>query len=290
LEAVRATGFTAGSDSNNLEGLEHPETLAPGESMAVFQQPFLDYWLAVGEAREEGAEGREPSPPTWDDNDRLSTRGDPGHRARTFQVFVPGDLLTHSCKPQWLPTHPHALSETLLCPLVVVASRLGQSDMSESFPGGVGAGEKGEGDRGGTPAGGGTGGGGRCTWPSLLVDIRPGFSVRNHLPLPLGLRLSFSQPMLSLRQASRGSLRGSGGEGSGSIGTGTRDVGRPDLGAASDAPRTPEDLVVYQTEVPRECSRSFWQLQDVRGFPMPVVLPKVICEIGLREEGAEEGG
>ncbi|CAM9524405.1 unnamed protein product [Scytosiphon promiscuus] len=115
-------------------------SIQPGGRIAVCQQPFVDYDLAVTSTA-------------------MTERGP--KKVLPFLVSVPSELLSRRCEATWLPLHSRALTDNVLCPLVVVASRLLDAN-----------------------------------WPSLSLRVYPGLSVRNHLSVPMFLRTVFTRPLL----------------------------------------------------------------------------------------------
>lgn len=116
-------------------------SIQPGGRTAVCQQPFVDYDLAV--------------------TSTATTARGPNDKALPFLVAVPSELLSRRCEATWLPLHSRALTDNVLCPLVVVASRLLDAH-----------------------------------WPSLSLRVYPGLSVQNHLSVSLSLQTVFTRPLL----------------------------------------------------------------------------------------------
>lgn len=242
-------------------------TLQPGRRTAVCQQPFVDYRLTIA------ATGTQVG-------------GTTPEASRPFLVFVPSELLYRSCEARWLPLHERALTENVLSPLVVVASR--SSD---------------------------------AHWPSLALRVYPGLSVQNNLPLPVSVISVFSRPVdtqttgatgegeshhnLRHNQPASGQMtaapkadnqdmhpdipllrRGGGGgeEGStssadgveGSRGSGS---GISDLTSVGRFPR------IFRA--PAGSLHSAWDIRDSQGDPVPCVLPTVCFEFSLCSEDEE---
>lgn len=242
--------------------------IPPGGRMAVCQQPFVDYDLEL--ASPEHAEG--------------GAGGD----ARPFLVSVPSELLSRRCVSSWLPLHSRALMDNVLCPLVVVASRLLDAH-----------------------------------WPSLSLRIYPGLSVQNHMPVPLSLRAVFTQPLLD----TAGTSGQEDSPNMPVVGRGERDQVNPTTehdqqpdtpllrrvdsdanvspslrggrggdgnGGSSGGDSTAQDsFTTRMTRIiraPAESRHSAWDMYDNAGFPVPFLLPALTLEIGLvpDEEGEEE--
>ncbi|CAM9544192.1 unnamed protein product, partial [Ectocarpus fasciculatus] len=215
--------------------------IRPGGRTAVCQRPFVDYDLAVAST---AATARQAPP---------------------FLVSVPAELLSRRCESTWLPLHSRALSDNVLCPLVVVASRLLDAN-----------------------------------WPSLSLRVYSGLSVENHLSVPLSLRADFIRPLLGTdgepsaqqpaeapatergeserpqteegeEQATAPLLRRRGSEpasvdGGGEVGSGRRGVAR----------------VSRVFRAPAESCHSAWDMfHGGEGFPYPFLLPHVSLDIGL---------
>ncbi|CAM9973105.1 unnamed protein product [Ectocarpus sp. 8 AP-2014] len=220
--------------------------IPPGGRTAVCQRPFVDYDLAVAST---GTAARQASP---------------------FLVSVPAELLSRRCESTWLPLHSRALSDNVLSPLVVVASRLLDAN-----------------------------------WPSLSLRVYSGLSVENHLSVPLSLRADFIRPLLGSdgepsaqqpaeapvtergeperaqteeeeEQATAPLLRLRGSEsvsvdGGGEAGSGRRAVARVSRIFRAGA---------------ESCLSAWDMFHGLEGFSIPFLLPHVSLDIGLdsREE------
>lgn len=235
-----------GNPRSNYSLSRTTSAIRPGGRTAVCQRPFVDYDLAV------------------------ASTGATACQAPPFLVSVPAELLSRRCESTWLPLHSRALSDNVLCPLVVVASRLLDAN-----------------------------------WPSLSLRVYSGLSVENHLSVPLSLRADFIRPLLGTdgepsaqqpadapvtergesegaqteeeeEQATAPLLRRRGSEsvsvdGGGEVGSDRRAVAR----------------VSRVLHAPAESCHSAWDMfHGSEGFPMPFLLPHVSLDIGLdsREE------
>lgn len=247
-----------------------------GGRTAVCLQPFVDYDLAlmsapssVGAGAPLGRENRECSPSS------VSSR--PKH---PFLVSVPSELLSQSCEATWLPLHSRALTENVLCPVVIVASReLG------------------------------------ALWPSLSLRVYPGLSIHNCLPVPLSLRAVFAQPTLGTVSGVPASHPP---EADRALPvTGARQHRRQDEGGdgAAMAPLLPQEPLVGELapssasgddcgkssdqgfgngggvtlvrrvlRVPAERRYSAWEIFDSESYPVPLLLPAVSMDFGLCAE------
>lgn len=251
--------------SYRLVGSMH--AVQPGGHAAVCQQPFVDSDLALTPA---------PVKQQTQNVPLTALAQGPDNPARPFLVSVPSELLSRKCKPTWLPLHSRALTDNVLCPLVVVASRLWDAH-----------------------------------WPSLSLRIHPGLSVRNHLTVPLSLRTTFSRPSLEIKRVSVQQ-----GESKRHTGMGRRKyqpseeedhTTAPLLGGAgfvgsepclANSERDGDDWnsvggdnssVARLARVFRAPARSLHSVLDIfnsEGCPIPFILPALSVEVGLGLEEA----
>lgn len=249
-------GATRERYSNPAYGLSGlPMNVQPGGRTVACKQPFVDYDLAVTPATVESGRGLDSE-------------------ARPFLVSVPSELLSRRSESRWIPLHSRALVDNVLCPLVVIASRLVNAD-----------------------------------WPSLSLRIYPGLSMHNHLRVPLSLRTVFTRQTLDVdrvtgtndvpvaggaeygrtledeqaplvhREASGGNAVPAGG---GGVGVG----GDGDGGSSSVAQDTPDSCLVRIVQAPAESCHSTWGIFHGGGYPIPYVLPALSLELGIASEEA----
>ncbi len=224
--------------------------ILPGGRTAVCQQPFVDYELAVTSTA-------------------AKARG-PDGQAHPFLVSVPSELLSCRCKSTWLPLHSRALTENVLCPLVVVASRLLDAD-----------------------------------WPALSLNVYPGLSVQNHLSVPLSLRAAFARPVLGgdgepcvqPKEDEKTAPAGGGAESAQldqeeqaaqpllrreSSGGGESTSGSGERGGSNGAVARVDRLF----RVPAQSCHSAWDMFHSDGLPIPFLLPDVSLELATSPAGA----
>lgn len=235
------------------------EVLEPGGRVAVCQQPFVDYQLSVTSA----------ATPIADNISYSSLRGNDCAEVRPFFISIPSELLSRGCEDQWLPLDSRVLTENLLCPLVVVASR--------SFD---------------------------AHWPSLSLRVHPGLSMRNFLQVPLSLHAVFSRPSdpgaaVSTQADDHRPSQDQ------RVKTHTNITDTPEEHpevAMLDGSRVGDGLVSWPSlggigsfdvrdksvvrvshffRTPAESLHSTWDIRDRQGCPMPFLLPIVYLEIGL---------
>lgn len=234
----------------------------PGGRLAVCNNPFVDYDLSLN-SLENGIHD-EDAP-------------------RPLLVTLPSELLSRRCASSWLPLHSRALMDNVLCPLVVVASRVFDTH-----------------------------------WPSLSLRIHPGLSIQNHLPVALSLRTVFERP---LTESENNSERRKSEPVEG-LGGNARDGASNDLSQDSKSPLLRPRVSLERkasssslasmsvsgrgggTSVSREAfgvrritrifkasaesRHSAWDISDVDGARIPYLLPTVSLELGLystRENG-----
>lgn len=225
----------------------------PGGRTAACKQPFVDYDLAVTSASVGSGRGSDSE-------------------ARPFLVSVPSELLSRRSESRWLPLHSRALMDNVLCPLVVIASRLVNAD-----------------------------------WPSLSLRVYPGLSMHNHLRVPLSLRTVFTRQALDVdreigkrevpvaggaehvqtlqdeqvplvhREASGGKALPAGGGGGGGDGDG-------DGGSSRVTQDTLASSLVRIVRAPAESCHSTWDIFHGEGYPIPYVLPALSLELGIASE------
>ncbi|CAM9091454.1 unnamed protein product [Hapterophycus canaliculatus] len=243
-EGARATGRKRNNGANYSLS-RSTASIQPGGRTAVCQQPFVDYDLAVTSAS--------------------TTARWPNNKALPFLISVPSELLSRRCEATWLPLHSRALTDNVLCPLVVVASRLLDAN-----------------------------------WPSLSLRVYPGLSVRNHLSVPLSLRTVFTRPLLGVdgapsRQPEESQLTSSAAR----EGLDRAQVEQEEQAAepllhgarlgenASTSIDASEDRgsaaarVVRVFHAPAESCHSAWDVFHCEGLPIPFLLPDVSLELGL---------
>lgn len=234
----------------------------PGGRLAVCNNPFVDYDLSLSSPEDGRHDEDAPRP---------------------LLVSLPSELLSRRCASSWLPLHSRALMDNVLCPLVVVASRVFDTH-----------------------------------WPSLSLRIHPGLSVQNHLPVALSLRAVFERPLTESEKNSeqRKSEPVEGPRGNARDGAANdrsedsespllhprvsleRKASSPSLasmgvsGRGGGANASREAFGVRRiTRIFRasaESRHSAWDMSDVEGARIPYLLPTVSLELGLdstRENG-----
>lgn len=231
----------------------------PGGRLAVCNNPFVDYDLALSSP--ENGRHDEDAP-------------------RPLLVSLPSELLSRRCASSWLPLHSRALMDNVLCPLVVVASRVVDTH-----------------------------------WPSLSLRIHPGLSVQNHLPVALSLRAVFERPLAESENNSerrksepvegpRGNARDGAtndrSEDSGSpllrprvslerkaSSSSLASIGGSGRGGGASAPREAFRVrrITRIFRASAESRHSAWDISDVEGARIPYLLPTVSLELGLDSTG-----
>lgn len=225
--------------------------IPPGGRVAVCQQPFVDYNLTLTAAASGVARG-------------------PAAGARPFVVSVASELMSRRSQSRWLPLHSQALLDSVLCPLVVVASRVVDAH-----------------------------------WPSLSLRVYPGFSVHNRLSVPLSLRAVFRRPPSDgseapvetgdepRRQVDQQEKRARAAHAT-TTAEQNEDPEAPLLRRGSSGRNqsmltdNSASLVERVFRAPAESRHSAWEIFDADGYPVPFLLPEVSLEIGLDSE--EEHG
>ena len=223
--------------------------IRPGGRTAVCQQPFVDYDLAV--------------------TSTAATAHGVESQVQPFLVSVPSELLSRRSKSTWLPLHSRALTENVLCPLVVVASRLMDAD-----------------------------------WPALSLNVYPGLSVQNHLLVPLSLRTVFKRPLLgandvsSVQPGEKEEKAAAGGEAGdarperegqaaepllrrSSVGSESNLVDGDRDGSSNSSGGAAVAGVTRVFRLPAETCHSAWDMFHIEGAPIPFLLPDVSLELGL---------
>lgn len=226
--------------------------IQPGGRTAVCQQPFVDYDLEVTTTA-------------------ATTHGSDDQALVPFLVSVPSELLSRRCKSTWLPLHSRALTDDVLCPLVVVASRLLDAD-----------------------------------WPSLSLRVYPGLSVQNHLSVPLSLRMVFARPLggakrvPSMQPGGEEEKDSAAGEGPECVRIEQEEQAAEPLlrrtsSGASESTSIAGDgnggngaitRVARVFRVSAESCHSAWDVFHSEGFPIPFLLPEVSLELGLDSQPA----
>lgn len=259
-ERVMADGLESGDIDGKSCNVRSAYRLAgpmaaiqPGGRIAVCQQPFVDYDLALTAA---GVA-------------RGSAKG-----TRPFLVSVPSELMSRRSHSRWLPLHSQALLDSVLCPLVVVASRLVDAH-----------------------------------WPSLSLRVYPGLSVRNHLSVPLSLRAVFSRPPndgtepsaqvgdepRQVGQQRQRARVANASNASALTAEQNEDPEAPLLrggGSWGDQSMLKDSFVSLVERViraPAESRHSAWEIFDDDGYPIPFLLPEVSLEIGLDSVQEDDG-
>ena len=221
----------------------------PGGRTVVCKQPFVDCDLAVTPATVRSGQGLDSE-------------------TRPFLVSVPSELLSRRSESRWLPLHSRALVDNVLCPLVVIASRLVNAD-----------------------------------WPSLSLRVYPGLSMHNYLRVPLSLRTTFTRQIVDVdRVLGKHDVLVAGGAGhvqtlqdeqvplvdreaSGGNALPAGGGGGDGDGGSTGAPQDPPDsCLVRVVRAPAESCHSTWDIFHGKGYPIPYVLPALSLELGIASE------